>query len=109
MAQYGEDSKTSKDTGATVCKADDDGVLVAVVLELVVGRKGCKPTPGNRERVEDLRCGISPHLEWKKTLSLLRLTVWLQAQKPGHSFSLVTHTLTDCTPAQLIVTLTVSN
>ena len=39
VTENGEDDRSSEDGGASVSEADDESVLVDVVLELVVGRE----------------------------------------------------------------------
>ncbi len=57
-----KDGKASKDTGATVCDAHYNGVLIAVVVKLIVRGQSHQTTPSNGERKEDLSSGILPNL-----------------------------------------------
>lgn len=61
-AQDGEDHKASKEAGPAVDESQDDGVLVAVVVEAVVAAQGCEGPQANGVRKENLGPRIYPHL-----------------------------------------------
>ena len=62
MSQDGESDTARKETGAGVDEASDDGVLDAVVVELVVGAQGRQCSRPDRVGKEDLGGGIDPCL-----------------------------------------------
>ena len=62
VAEDGEDDKAGQEAGEAIDGARDDGVPVAVVVELVVGGEGEEgPEPG-AEGEEDLRGSVNPYL-----------------------------------------------
>ena len=62
MSQDGEGDTSGKETGACVDEASDDGVLDAVVVELVVGSQGGQRSRPDRVGEEDLGGRIDPCL-----------------------------------------------
>lgn len=59
-AKDGEDDESCENTGGTVDAADDDGVTVTVVTELVVTRHGDQTSWACAEWVEDLCSSVAP-------------------------------------------------
>ena len=73
-AEDGEDDEAGKDGGGRVGQADDPGVAVDVVLELVVGGEGHEPAERHADGHEDLEGQNST--EHTRTSHILRLLAW---------------------------------
>ena len=58
VAEDGEDDRGGEEAGEGVDRADEEGVPVAVVVELVVAAQGQKSSNANSIRVEDLSASI---------------------------------------------------
>ena len=58
VAEDGEDDRGGEEAGEGVDRADEEGVPVAVVVELVVAAQGKKSSNANSIRVEDLSASI---------------------------------------------------
>ena len=71
VAKRGEDGKTGQDGGSPVDEANDDGVPVAVVVEVVVWAEGNQCAEANPVAVEHLGAGIFPN--WKLIISKIFL------------------------------------
>ena len=69
-AEDREDDESGKHAGAAVDKTDDQRILVAVVVELVVARHSNEATRARTERVEDLGRGVGPHAGLEKLLEV---------------------------------------
>ena len=62
VSQHGENDEPRHEAGDTVDGAGDDGVLVAVVVELVVAGQGQQGAKAGPEGEEDLSGGGNPDL-----------------------------------------------
>ena len=58
MTEDGEDDGGGEEAGEGVDRADEEGVPVAVVVELVVAAQGQKSSNANSIRVEDLSASV---------------------------------------------------
>jgi len=70
VAQDGEDDGGGKEACEGVDGADDQGVPVAVVVELVVASQGKESTNADSIRVEDLSASVDPNLRLPESLPL---------------------------------------
>lgn len=61
-ADHGEYDEAGEEGGADVADSDDQGVLVAVVGELVVRAEGDEAAPGRAQGEEDLHGRVAPDL-----------------------------------------------
>jgi len=62
VAEDGEDDGGREEAGEGVDGADEQGVPVAVVVELVVASQGKESTDADAIRVEDLSASVDPNL-----------------------------------------------
>ena len=71
-AHDGEDDEPSENTGGAIGDGNQDGVSVAVIVELVVGGQSDQSSKCRAQRVEDLSGGCRPDLYILQTLQLLQ-------------------------------------
>lgn len=62
LPQNGENDEASEEAGETVDGGGDEGISVAVVVELVVAGQRQQGAEPRTQREEDLRGGVYPHL-----------------------------------------------
>ena len=74
-AHDGEDDEPGKHTGGAVGDGNQDGVPMAVVVELVVGGQSNQSSKCRAQGVEDLSGGCGPDLHLLQALQLLQCGV----------------------------------
>lgn len=82
-AHDGEDGEAGEHGRAQVRHGDDQGVGVAVVGELAVGRQRDEGAAADAERVEHLRGGVPPHVGVAQDLPARRDVVETPSQAPS--------------------------
>ena len=69
-AEDGEDDGTGVDSGEAVTEGDDDDVLDAVLLGIVVGAEADDGAESQSKGVEDLISSVKPHCRLEQHLHL---------------------------------------
>lgn len=82
VPEDGEDDESGQEAGQAVDAAGDDGVAIAVVVELVVAREGQQGAEAGAQREKDLRGRVDPHLRGLQLLPLRGQVVGDAVRRP---------------------------